>query len=104
MNYKLLSIYIDEDEKGENGLLYKEVLAFLTEKGIEGATVFKGVFGWGHDKVIHTVSLLRASSGLPLKIEIIEKEEVIEGLLPELKKIIHKGLITISEVQVIHRP
>ncbi|AEH44447.1 protein of unknown function DUF190 [Thermodesulfatator indicus DSM 15286] len=104
MNYKLLSIYIDEDEKGEKGLLYKEVLAFLTEKGIEGATVFKGVLGWGHDKIVHTVSILRASTGLPLKIEVIEKEEVIETLLPELQKIVHKGLITVTDIKVIHRP
>ncbi|WP_022854177.1 DUF190 domain-containing protein [Thermodesulfatator atlanticus] len=101
MAYKLLSIYIDEDEKGQKKPLYQEVLTYLTDNEIKGATVFKGVFGWGPDGVIHSIRFLRASSGLPMKIEVIEEAEVIEKILPGLKKLVHKGLITVTNIEVI---
>ena len=101
MRYQKLCIYVDEDDRVGKRPLYEEILRFLRKKGIRGATVFKGVFGWGPDGVVHTVRLLRATGNLPLKIEIIEREEVITALLPELKKILVKGLITISPVEEV---
>ncbi len=101
MAYKLLSIYVDEDDRLGKRPLYEAVLHFLKEKGVEGATVFKGVFGWGPDGVVHTVRLLRATGNLPLKIEVIEDEETISALLPELQKLLTKGLITLTPVEVI---
>ncbi len=101
MKYQKLCIYVDEDDKLGKRPLYEEILRFLKEQGVEGATVFKGVFGWGPDGVVHTVRLLRAVGNLPLKIEIIEREEVIKALLPELKRLLVKGLITISPLEEI---
>ncbi len=101
MAFKKLTIYLDENEYLGNQPLYKKVLEFLRDQKIKGATVFKGVFGWGPDGVVHTVNILRAASSLPLKIEIIERSEVIDRLLPPLKKMITKGLITVAEVEVL---
>jgi len=99
--FKKLTIYLDENEYLGNQLLYKEVLEFLRDQGLKGATVFKGVFGWGPDGVVHTVNLLRAASSLPLKIEVIERAEILEKIIPRLKKMIPKGLITLAEVEVL---
>ena len=104
MAYKLLSIYIDEDDKIGKRPLYEEILHFLRNKGLKGATVFKGVFGWGPDGVIHTVHLLRVSGNLPLKIEVIEDEERIREILPELEKLLIKGLLTISPLEYYFVP
>ena len=104
MPYKLLSIYVDEDDRLGKKPLYEAVLDFLRERGIKGATVFKGVFGWGPDGVVHTVRLLRASGNLPLKIEVIEEETKIEALLPELQKLLTKGLITVSPLEYHFSP
>ncbi len=99
MRYQKLCVYVDEDDKLGKRPLYEEILRFLRERGVKGATVFKGVFGWGPDGVVHTVRLLRATGNLPLKIEVIEKEEVISALLPELKRLLTKGLITVSPLE-----
>ncbi|HHI97827.1 MAG TPA: DUF190 domain-containing protein [Thermodesulfatator atlanticus] len=101
MSYQKLCIYVDEDDKLGKRPLYEEILRFLRERGVKGATVFKGVFGWGPDGVVHTVRLLRATGNLPLKIEVIEEEETINSLLPELERLLHKGLITISPITKI---
>jgi len=101
MAYKLLAIYVDEDDKRGKKPLYEEILAFLRKEGIQGATVFKGVFGWGPDGVVHTVKLLRATGNLPLKIEIIEREEKIQKILPQLKNMVNKGLITLLPVEIV---
>ena len=104
MAYKLLNIYVDEDDKIGKQPLYEAVIHFLRDRDIKGATVFKGVFGWGPDGVIHTVRLLRVSGNLPLKIEVIEEEEKIKALLPELQKLLSKGLITISPLEYYFTP
>lgn len=96
-----LTIYLDENEYFGNQPLYRKVLEFLKQEGVRGTTVFKGVFGWGPDGIEHTIQILRAASSLPLKIEIIEAPEVIERLVPRLKKMIPKGLITLCEVEVL---
>ena len=101
MSYQKLCIYVDEDDKLGKRPLYEEILRFLRVRGVKGATVFKGVFGWGPDGVVHTVRLLRATGNLPLKIEVIEEEETIKNLLPELERILQKGLITISPIAKI---
>ncbi len=101
MAYKKLSIYLDEEDRWGKKPLWEEVLCFLKNEGVRGATVFKGVLGWGPDGVVHTVRLLRASGNLPLKIEVIEEEYLLKKLLPTLQKMVKKGLITLSDVEVI---
>ncbi len=101
MAYKRLTIYLDEDDRLGKRPLYEEVLHFLRENGVCGATVFKGVFGWGPDGVVHTVRLLRASGNLPLKIEVIEDEEKLAQLIPALRQLVVKGLITLEPVEII---
>ncbi len=101
MAYKRLTIYVDEDDHFGKRPLYEEILHFLRQNGIRGATVFKGVLGWGPDGVVHTVRLLRASGNLPLKIEVIETEEKVAAILPELQKRLLKGLLTLEDVEVL---
>lgn len=97
----LLSIYVDEDEKLGKKPLYKVILDFLRERDIHGLTLFKGVYGYGPDKKVHSASLLRASENLPLKIEVVETLEKVEDILPELERILTRGMITVTELYTI---
>jgi len=97
----LLSIYLDEDEKVGRKPLYRIILDFLWEKDVHGLTMFKGVYGYGPDKKVHSARLLRASENLPLKIEVVETWERVESLLPELEKLITRGMITVTELYTI---
>ncbi len=97
----LLSIYVDEDEKLGRKPLYRAILDFLWEKDIHGLTMFKGVYGYGPDKKVHSTRLLRASENLPLKIEVVETREKVEEILPELEKLLTRGMITVTELYTI---
>jgi PII-like signaling protein len=97
----LLSIYVDEDEKLGRKPLYRAVLDLLWERDVHGVTVFKGVYGYGPDKKVHTARLLRASENLPVKIEVVETLEKVEEILPELEALLTRGLITVAELYTI---
>ncbi|QJA06366.1 DUF190 domain-containing protein [Thermosulfurimonas marina] len=97
----LLSIYVDEDEKRGRKPLYRAILDLLWEKDIHGVTVFKGVYGYGPDKKVHTARLLRASENLPVKIEVVETLEKVKEILPELEALITRGLITVTELLLL---
>ncbi len=97
----LLSIYVDEGVKHGKKPLYRVILDFLWAKDVHGLTVFKGVYGYGPDKKIHSVRLLRAAENLPVKIEVVETWQKVEELLPELEKLLTRGMITVTELHTI---
>ncbi len=81
------------------------MLEKFREKGLAGATVIRGVAGFGASSVVHTAKVLRLSLDLPLIIEVVETEEAIQGILPDLDDMIGGGLITLERAQVIlYRP
>lgn len=101
----LMRIFIGESDKYRSKPLYEALLEKFREKGLAGATVLRGVAGFGASSVVHTEKVLRLSLDLPLIIEIVETEEAIQAILPDLDKMIGGGLITLERARVIlYRP
>lgn len=101
----LMRIFIGESDKYRSKPLYEALLEKFREKGLAGATVLRGVAGFGASSVVHTEKVLRLSLDLPLIIEVVETEEAIQAILPDLDKMIGGGLITLERARVIlYRP
>jgi uncharacterized protein len=101
----LMRIFIGESDKHEGRPLYEALLELLRKKGLAGATVLRGVAGFGASSTMHTEKVLRLSLDLPLIIEIVETEEAIQKILPDLDQMIGGGLITLERARVImYRP
>jgi len=98
---KLLRIFTSEDEKFGGGPFYKYLLERAKESGLEGATVFRAIAGYGKTKELRKQKLFQLKSSLPVVIEIIDEEEKIKEFLGEIKGK-HNGLITLEDVEVIY--
>lgn len=98
---KKLAIYLDETEQWHGRALYEAIIEFLHTHHVAGVSLFRGFAGYGQSRVLHTPKILRLSENLPIKLEVIESPEVIERLLPEIAKMVRKGLIEISDSDVI---
>jgi len=101
----LMRIFIGESDKYHGKPLYEALLEKFRQKGLAGATVLRGVAGYGASSVVHTEKVLRLSLDLPLIIEVVETEEAIQAILPELDAMIGGGLVTLERARVIlYRP
>lgn len=103
----LLRIYVGESDRWHDRLLYEAIVLRAREMGLAGATVLRGLAGFGASSRIHTAKLLRLSEDLPVVIEIADEAERIERFLPVLDEMITEGLVTLERVRVIlyrHRP
>jgi PII-like signaling protein len=98
---KLLRIFIGESDQHEGRPLHEAIVLLARERGIAGATVLRGLEGFGANSLIHTTKVLRLSQDLPLVIEIVDREERIQAILPELDAMVHEGLITLEKVHII---
>jgi PII-like signaling protein len=102
----LMRIFIGESDRCTSGPLkgrplHDALLRMLRERGCAGATVLRGLSGFGASARVHTAKVLELSLDLPIVIEVVETEETIESLLPELDAMIGGGLITLERVRVI---
>jgi PII-like signaling protein len=101
----LMRIHIGERDKHEGKPLYEAVVHLLRARGFAGATVLRGIMGFGATARVHTEKVLRLSLDLPIVIETVETEEKIQAILPELDCMIGGGLITLERARVIvYRP
>jgi uncharacterized protein len=101
----LMRIFIGESDKYHGKPLYEALVGKFREKGLAGATVLRGVAGFGASSTVHTDKILRLSLDLPLIIEIVETDEAIKSILPDLDEMIGGGLITLERTSVImYRP
>jgi PII-like signaling protein len=98
---KKLTIYVDETEKLHGKPVYEAVLDILALRKIAGASVFRGVAGYGIKGKLHTTKILELSTTLPVKIEVVDTEEMINVILAEITSVVEKGLIEISDTRVI---
>lgn len=99
---KLLKIYIGETDQYHGSPLYHAIVVKARQLGLAGATVYRGLEGFGADSRIHTANILRLSEDLPIVVEIVDKPERIDSFLPELDKMVTKGLVvTVEDVQVV---
>lgn len=97
----LMRIHVGERDKHQGKPLYQSIVELLRSRGYAGATVFRGIMGFGASSTIHTDRFLELSADLPLVIECIDTQEKIEAILPELDAMIAGGLITLERARVI---
>jgi PII-like signaling protein len=101
----LMRVFIGESDKYEGKPLYEALLERFRKKGLAGATVLRGIAGFGASSKMHSDKVLRLSLDLPLIIEVVETEETIQQILPDLEEMIGGGLITLERANVIlYRP
>jgi len=102
---KLLRIFIGESDLINHVPVYEKIVMEARKEGLAGATVIKGILGFGASSRIHTAKLLRLSEDLPLVVEIVDSEEKIEKFIHVLNKIFEEansgGLITMEKVNII---
>ncbi len=98
---KKLTIYLDESDKVHGKPLYEVILDVLYKRKIAGASVFRGIEGYGSDGVFHTAKILELSTALPVKIEVVDSEKRIDEVLMEITPMVHRGLIEVSDTTVI---
>ncbi len=97
---KMLRIHFGEDDKWQNKPLYEAIVIKCRELDIAGATVFRGIEGYGASTLIHKRHLLR-SSDRPIMVSVIDTEDKIRTLIPALDEMVDEGLIAMSDVEVI---
>ncbi len=97
----LLRIIIGESDRYKRKPLYEAIVHKAKELDMAGATVLRGIMGFGASSRLHTVKYLRLSADLPLIIEIIDSKEYIDRLLPFLDEVVDEGLITMEKVRII---
>jgi uncharacterized protein len=97
----LLRIFIGESDRYKGRSLHEVIVERARESGMAGATVLRGILGFGANSRIHTSKILRLSEDLPLVVEIVDKQERIDSFLPELDLMIGEGLVTLEKVNVI---
>lgn len=97
----LLRIFIGEADHYGHRPLYEAIVEEARKRGLAGATVIRGLMGFGKASLIHTAKILRLSEDLPLVIEIVDTTERIEAFLPDLDRMIGDGLVTLEKVRVV---
>jgi len=98
---KLLRIFVGESDRWHGKPLYQAIVQRVREEGLAGATVLRGIEGFGADSRLHTARILRLSEDLPVVIEIVDSAEQIERILPVLDEMIGEGMVTVERVEVI---
>jgi PII-like signaling protein len=104
---KRLRVYIGESDHWKRHSLYQGIVEKAKELDMAGATVFRGLMGYGANSRIHSAKILDLSSDLPILVEIIDSEEYINKLLPFLDEMLEEGMVTIDDIEVIkygHKP
>jgi PII-like signaling protein len=97
----LARIYIGESDTWHGRPLYEAIVHMLRERGLAGATVLRGIEGFGAKQHLHTTRILSLSQDLPILIEIVDQEDRLRAILPELDAMVADGLITLERVEVI---
>jgi PII-like signaling protein len=96
-----LTIFIDEDDTWHHKPLYHEIVHRAHVAGLAGASVLRGIEGYGASSRIHTTRLLSLAENLPVVIVIVDQEERIRDFLPQLDELVREGLVIVDPVEVI---
>lgn len=101
----LMRIHVEERDRYRNKPLYEAIVELLRSRHYAGATVFRGIMGFGASSHLHTDHIVELALDLPIVVECVDTEERIEAILPELDAMIGGGLITLERAHVIsYRP
>ncbi len=98
---KLVRIYVGESDRWHGKALYNAIVERARSEGLAGATVTRGIEGFGANSRIHTTSILRLSEDLPVKIEIVDVADRIDRFLPLLDEMVGEGLITVQDCEIV---
>lgn len=98
---KLLRIHIGESDRHEGRPLHLALVELLRARGIAGATVLRGIEGFGAHAVVHAARILELSTDLPLVVEVVDTEDRIRAILSEVRSMVREGLITLETVEVV---
>ncbi|WP_048148620.1 DUF190 domain-containing protein [Palaeococcus ferrophilus] len=96
-----LKIYIGENDRFEGKPLYKAIVEKLRGMGIAGATVYRGIYGFGKKSRVHSSDVMRLSTDLPVIIEVVDRGYKVEKAITEIKPMIKDGMITVEPVIVV---
>jgi PII-like signaling protein len=97
----LLRVFVGESDRWHHQPLYRALVVRMRKEGLAGATVLRGIIGYGASSVVHTSGLLELSEDLPVVVEVVDSEEHIERLLPVLDEMVQGGLVTLEKVRVL---
>jgi hypothetical protein len=97
---RLLRIFIGESDTHDGQPLYQAIVEVFRRQGLAGATVLRGIEGFGKSSILHAAHILRLSEDLPIVIECVDTSDNIEDILPTLDGMIGDGLVTIERVDV----
>lgn len=97
----LLRVFIGESDRHGHRPLYEAIVLKAREEGIAGATVLRGLMGYGKHSILHTAKILRLSEDLPMVIEIVDSREKIDNFVPLLSEMLTDGLVTLERVKVL---
>ncbi|HXY61995.1 MAG TPA: DUF190 domain-containing protein, partial [Nitrospirota bacterium] len=98
---KKLTVYVDENDKFHGKPVYEVLLDIFFKKKIMGVSVFRGIAGYGSDGIFHTAKMLELSTSMPVKIEVVESEEMLNRVLPDVYHVVDKGLVEVADTNVI---
>lgn len=98
---KLLRIFLGERDRSESRPAYEAIVQLARSEGLAGATVLRGIQGFGHSSRLHTARILRLSEDLPLIVEIVDEAAKIDAFLPLLEPLLHGGLVTVEPAEVL---
>ena len=98
---QLLRIFVGESDRHEGRPLHEAIVLLAREKGLAGATVVRGIAGFGAASRIHTTKILRLSEDLPIVIEIADRPDRIASILPDLDRMVTEGLMTLEKVHIV---
>lgn len=98
---QLLRIFIGESDRHEGKPLYSAIVRLARDRGLAGATVLRGLAGFGAASRIHTASILRLSEDLPIVVEIVDSDEKIQSILPDLDGMLTQGMMTLEKAHIV---
>ena len=98
---KLLRLFIGESDTWHGKPLYHAIVERVRQEGLAGATVLRGIEGFGADSHLHTSRILRLSEDLPVVIEIVDTPEQIDRVVPILDEMVGEGMLTLERVQMV---
>jgi len=96
----LLRVYVGESDRADGKPAYEAVVLKAKEHGLSGATVLRGVMGYGALGRVHIARILRLSEDMPMVVEIVDNADAIEAFLPELDELVPEGMVTVEKVRM----